>query len=103
MPVYEYIEGGRRIVRRLPVEERDAFPGRVVVQPVRVLTQGQVTEAEWQAREVLNGFRREEQKNPRLNDTVRAALGMSPDKVKDTWAEPDAPYVERPGELVTDL
>lgn len=95
MPVYEYIEGGRVVARRLPVEERDRFPGRIVVpRTVRVLTGTGRTEAEWQASEVLRGFYREEQKNPRLNDTVRAALGMNADGVKDTWAQPDAEYPE---------
>lgn len=104
MPLYEYLEpGGRVVTRRLAVADRDLYPGRIVVpRTVRVLKPGR-SEAEWQAEEVLRGFYREEQKNPRLNDVVRSALGMGPDRVKDVWAEPDAPYAERPGEVVTDL
>ena len=101
MPCYQYNENGVIVERVLPVAERDAFPGRVTVPRRVMVLAGGRSEAEWQAGEVLRGFRREEQKNPRLNDVVRNALGMTPAQVKDTWAQPDSGYVERPGELVS--
>lgn len=103
MPLYEYIDPatGQRTERVLPVARRDEFPGRVTVpRRLNVLTKAGKSEGEWQADEVLRGFHKLEQSDPHANDKMREGLGMSPDKIKDVWAQPDTHYVERPGELV---
>jgi hypothetical protein len=58
MPTYEYIENGRRVLRVLPVSERDSFPGRVTVPSrVAVCPRGPAT----QAQEAMDGLRKVEQ------------------------------------------
>lgn len=100
MPLYEYNEGGRLVTRHASVAERDRWPGRVTVpRRVSVLAGSGRSEGQWQAEEVLRGFRREEQKDPRLNDTMRRGLGMTPDQIKDVWAQPDSDYAEAPAEV----
>lgn len=104
MPLYEYIDPvtGFRTERVLPVARRDEFPGRVTIpRRLVVLTKGGKSEADWQAEEVLRGFHKLEQKDPQANEKMRESLGMTPNQIKDVWAQPDEPYVERPGELVT--
>ena len=84
MPNYEFIEDGRRVIRRLPVALRDSFPGRVTV-PSRVLVcpRGAPTQGE----DVLRGFSECEQKygTEKVRQTAEA-LGLSRDQVKKVWA-----------------
>jgi hypothetical protein len=85
MPLYEYMEGGRRVVRRLPVAQRDSFHGRVTV-PSRVLVcpRGEPTQGD----EVLRGFSRAEETlgTEKVRLTAKA-LGLTRDQVKAVWAE----------------
>ena len=87
MPNYEYIdpESGRRVIRRLPVAERDNFPGRVTV-PARVMVcpRGEPKQGD----EVLRGFSRSEDRFG--TEKVRqcaSALGLTRDQVKQVWRE----------------
>ena len=87
MPVYEYIEGGRPVLRRVSVADRDKFPGRVKVPSrIAVCPQGQPT----QGSEVLRGFSRCEDRYG--TEEVRQAgkaLGVTRDQVKQVWNTPD--------------
>lgn len=85
MPVYEYIEHGRRVLRALPVARRDEFPGRVVV-PSRVLVCPRG--APKQGDEVLRGFRKAEETfgTEKVRLTAKA-IGLTRDQVKKVWAE----------------
>jgi len=58
MPTYEYVENGQRVVRVLPVSERDSFPGRVTV-PSRVAVCPRGQQSQEQA--AMNGLRTVEQ------------------------------------------
>lgn len=86
MPVYEYRENGKQVLRRLPVAERDNYPGRVTVPSrLNVCPRGEPTQGD----EVLRGFRRAEESFG--TDAVKrtaAAIGLSRDQVKKVWAEP---------------
>lgn len=88
MPNYEFIEPetGRRVIRRLRVEERDSFPGRVTV-PERILVpRPEPTQGD----EVLRGCYRAESKPGEAAALHRsfASLGLSADGVKKVWQEP---------------
>ena len=85
MPLYEYNEAGKTVVRVLPVAQRDSFPGRRVVPTrVNVCPRGEPT----QGAEVLRGFARCEERygTEKVRQTAKA-LGMSRDAVKKVWAE----------------
>jgi hypothetical protein len=84
MPVYEYIENGKQVLRKLAVAERDNYPGRVVVPSrVNVCPRGEPT----QGSEVLQGFSRCEERygTEQVRQTAKA-LGLSRDQVKKVWA-----------------
>ncbi len=86
MPSYEYIEGDRRIIRILPVADRDKFPGRVTVPSrINVCPRGPSTQGD----EVLRGFYRAEQTygNSRVR-LAEKALGLDHHKVKSVWKHP---------------
>lgn len=58
MPTYEYIEAGKRVLRVLPVEQRDSFPGRVTVPSrVAVCPRGEPS----QEHAAMDGLRKVEQ------------------------------------------
>jgi hypothetical protein len=83
MPAYEYQQGGKTIVRVLPVERRDDFPGRVVIpSTLHVCPRGEPTQGD----QVLRGFYRCEEKNgtAAVRNTEKA-LGLTAGKVKDLW------------------
>jgi hypothetical protein len=87
MPVYEYIENGKRVLRKLPVAARDNFPGRVTVPSrVNVCPRGEPTQGD----EVLRGFSRCEDRygTEQVRQTAKA-LGLSRDQVKKVWAKDD--------------
>ena len=87
MPSYEYIEGGRSVVRVLPVAERDRFPGRVTV-PSRVMVcpRGEPS----QGSQVLRGFERAESTSGTEKVRLCAkAIGLTRDQVKKVWAAND--------------
>lgn len=101
MPYYEYNEGGKIVVRCVPVEQRDAFPGRIFNPGrLRVLVKSGLSEGASANQEVLRGFYSEEQRDPHLHDKMAAGLGLTPGQIKDAWAAPDAVAPARPGELV---
>lgn len=86
MPVYEYREGGRVVVRALPVAERDTFPNRITV-PSRVHV---VAGAPDPGADTLRGFHRCEERYG--TESVRQcakALGLTRDQVKKVWQRPD--------------
>jgi hypothetical protein len=85
MPVYEYIEDGRRVLRKLPVAQRDDFPGRVTV-PSRVLVCPRGKES--QGTEVLRGFAQCEDRygTEKVRQTAQA-IGLTRDQVKQVWKE----------------
>ncbi len=87
MPLYEYIEGGRQVIRRLPVAERDSFPGRVVVPSrINVCPKGEPTQAET----TLAGWKDcEERDGTEAVRQTAASLGMTREQVKRAWAAPD--------------
>jgi len=84
MPAYEYREGGKIVVRVLPVKDRDTFPGRITIPSrLSVCPRG----APSQADEVLRGYYRSEEKlgTARVRDAEKA-LGMTHHQVKSLWA-----------------
>lgn len=85
MPIYEYIEHGRRVTRVVPVARRDDWPGRVTV-PSRVLVcaRGEPTQGD----EVLRGWRKAEEDygTEKVRLTAKA-IGLSRDQVKKVWME----------------
>lgn len=86
MPSYEYIEGGRTVIRVLPVAERDRFPGRVTVPSrIAVCPRGEQSHGE----AVLRGFSRCEETfgTEKVRQCARA-LGLTRDQVKKVWSEP---------------
>lgn len=83
MPVYEYIEHGKPVLRRVPVAERDSFPGRVPLPSrLSVCPKGQPT----QGSEVLTGFAKCEELygTEKVRQTAKA-LGLTRDQVKKVW------------------
>lgn len=93
MPVYEYVENGRIVERAVPVDQRDAFPGRLTVpRRVSVCPRGKPS----QGSEVLRGLYREESKPGAASGLHRCmgSLGLNPSQVKDVW---DEGYKVRPG------
>lgn len=85
MPNYEYIDpdSGRRVIRRLPVAERDSFPGRVTVPSRVTVPRPEPTQGD----EVLRGFARCEEKDG--TESVRQiarGLGTTRDAIKKAWS-----------------
>lgn len=86
MPVYEYRHRGKVILRRVPVAERDRYPGRVTIPSrLTVCPRGEPTQGE----QVLRGFYEEELKtgSKAVRQTERA-LGLNHHKVKSLWKHP---------------
>ena len=81
MPTYEYIENGQTVLRVLPVEHRDDFPGRVTV-PVRIGIIGREPTPEAQA---MNGFKKAEAQMG--TDGFRRAFPFSVDHVRKVWGK----------------
>lgn len=92
MPAYDYLEGGRRVTRVLPVAERDSFPNRITVPDrIMVCPRGEPTQSD----AVLAGYKACEEKDG--TEAIRrdcAALGLTRDQVKKAWAAPDPPGSE---------
>lgn len=85
MPLYEYIEHGRRVTRVLPVARRDEFPGRVTVPSrINVCPTGGPTQGD----EVLRGFRRAEETlgTEKVRQCAKS-LGLTRDQVKKVWKD----------------
>jgi hypothetical protein len=85
VPAYEYIEGGKTVVRVVPVADRDKYPGRVQVpRRVMVCPRGEPSQGD----EVIRGFYQCEQRygTAKVRLTEKA-LGMNASQVKKTWAE----------------
>lgn len=85
MPVYEYREGRKTVLRRLPVEERDKYPGRITVPSrLTVCPKGAMTQGE----QVLRGFYQCEQRygTARVRQTEKA-LGLNHHGVKKAWRQ----------------
>jgi len=86
MPIYEYREGGKMVLRQLPVARRDDFPNRVTVPSrVEVCPRGQPTQGD----QVLRGFYRCEEKSGTASvRRIEKELGMTASQVKKVWNEP---------------
>lgn len=86
MPVYEYLENGKVVLRRVPVADRDMYPGRVTIPSrLTVCPRGESTQGE----SVLRGFYQCEQKMGTAK--VRAnerAMGLDHHKIKSLWKHP---------------
>ena len=99
MPLYEYLEAGRTVLRRLPVSRRDDFPGRVAVPSrVAVCPRG----APEHGSQLLNGWREcEESMGTEGTRNMARGLGLTRDQVKAACNAPDR-VMERPlaGEVV---
>lgn len=90
MPIYQYYDAGthRLLERRLPVAERDAFPGRVPI-PGRFFVCPR--EEPSPSSSVLDGFRKVEQQ---LGTTaLERQTGFRSAEVKRIWKE--APHAQR--------
>lgn len=83
MPVYEYQEGNRTVLRRVPVADRDKFPGRVTVPSrINVCPQGEPTAGS----QVLRGFAKcEESFGTEKVRQCANAVGLTRDQVKTLW------------------
>lgn len=102
MPNYEFIdpESGRRVIRRLPVAQRDSFPGRVTVPSrIHVCPKGEPE----QGSQLLQGWKECEESmgTNGVRDMARG-LGLTREQVKQACLAPDS-AMERPlaGELVS--
>lgn len=101
MPNYEFIdpESGRRVIRRLPVAERDSFPGRVTVPSrINVCPKGEPETGS----QLLDGWKACEQSMGTEGVRKMArGLGLSREQVKQACLAPDS-VMERPvaGEVV---
>lgn len=85
MPLYEYIEHGKRVTRIVPVSQRDKFPGRVTVPSrINVCPNGDPKQGD----QVLRGFRRAEETYGTEKVRLCAkAIGLTRDQVKKVWRE----------------
>jgi hypothetical protein len=85
MPLYEYIENGKQVIRRLPVARRDDFPGRVVVPSrIAVCPQGEPS----QGAQVLRGFARcEDTYGTEKVRQCAKGIGLTRDQVKQVWKD----------------
>ena len=99
MPNYEYIENGKRVIRRLPVAERDSFPGRVTVPSrIHVCPKGEPEHGS----QLMDGWKScEESMGSEGVRKMARSLGLTRDQVKQACLAPDS-VMERPvaGELV---
>lgn len=93
MPLYEYIENGRQVIRRLPVHRRDEFPGRVVVPSrIAVCPRGEPEHGN----QLLEGWKQcEESSGTEAARQMARGLGLTRDQVKRACTAPDA-VMERP-------
>lgn len=82
MPLYEYLEAGRIVSRVLPVEQRDAFPGRIPVPSrVCVCPRG----APSQEHSTMNGLRKVEQQ---IGTTaLRRGFPFSVEHTRRVWGK----------------
>lgn len=100
MPLYEYRgPDGKTFVRRMPVAQRDAIPGRLTVPSrVAVCPKGEPEHGS----QLLNGWKQcEESMGGEGVRKLARSLGLSREQVKQACNAPDK-YMERPvaGELV---
>lgn len=95
MPNYEFIdpESGRRVIRRLRVEDRDSFPGRVTVPSrVSVCPRGEPEHGS----QLMDGWKAcEEQGGTESARQMARGLGLTREQVKAACTAPDR-VMERP-------
>ena len=99
MPLYEYIENGKQVIRRLPVARRDDFPGRVrVPSRVNVCPRGEPEHGS----QLMQGWKEcEESMGTEGVRSMARGLGLTREQVKQACAAPDS-VMERPvaGEVI---
>ncbi len=93
MPIYEYLENGRQVLRKLPVADRDKFPGRVTVPSrINVCPRGEPA----QGSQLLDGWKAvEEQNGTGYARQMAKGLGLSREQVKQACLAPEG-AMERP-------